>query len=390
MEYRTLGKTNEKVSILGFGAMRLPTLNSNNQINEKLASEILSYGIDNGINIIDTAYSYHYKDVSGQAGNSEPFLGEFLEKGYREKVLLSTKLPSWNVEKEEDLEFYLNEQLKRLKTDYFDIYLLHALNEKNWEIYKESNVFDFIDTVLSDGRIKHIGFSTHSDFEKLVEIVDDYDKWEVVLTQVNYLDSNYQSGVNGLNFLKEHNIGNMIMEPLRGGRLVENIPPDIQNMWNSSKIKRSPVEWAFQYLWDMENVDCVLSGMNSMSQVKENIELASKSKERPLTEEDRFLIEDVAREYKFRKGNDCSECGYCMPCKEGINIPHCFREYNIAKILDNPSTTAMHYFTYYDDNALAHNCKECADCKSICPQMMNIPEELKKVSAYFGYEFNHF
>ena len=390
MQYRELGKTGEKVSILGFGAMRLPTLNSNAQINEKLASEILSYGIDNGINIIDTAYSYHYSDVSGSAGTCEPFLGEFLQNGYREKVLLSTKLPSWFVEKEEDLEFYLNEQLKRLQTDSIDIYLLHAVGSENWENYKSANVLEFMDTVLSDGRVKHIGFSTHGDFETLLRVVDDYDKWEVALTQMNYLDETYQTGIDGLNFLKSCGIGNMVMEPLRGGRLVQNIPQNIKDIWNRSEVKRSPVEWALQYLWNMENVDCVFSGMNSLEQVKENIEIASRSLANTISENDQKIIKDVANQYRTQKGNDCTTCGYCMPCPNGINIPHCFREYNIAKILNNPSGSAMQYFTYYGDEVLAHHCTYCDDCVNMCPQMINIPEELEKVTEYFGETFKHF
>lgn len=391
MEYRQLGNTNEKVSILGFGAMRLPTVEGNNsQIDYKKSSEIFSYGIDNGINIIDTAYSFHANEVHGKAGNSEPFLGEFLETGYREKVYLQTKCPSWLINTEADLEKYLDHQLERLKTDYIDNYLLHGVNNENWQNYKNANVIEFLDNALSDGKIKHVGFSTHGTFETLLVLTMDYDKWEIGLTQMNYLDETYQTGIEGLDYLASMNIGTEVMEPLRGGRLVENIPDEIMKMWDTSEEKRSPLEWALQYLWDMENVNCVFSGMQSLEQVKANIEIASRSKANMISENDKRLIKDVATEYKQHKGNDCTSCGYCMPCPNGINIPHCFREYNIGNILNNPKASAMQYFTYFEDNALAHNCTLCGDCTSMCPQALNIPKEMKKVKSFFGEEFNHF
>lgn len=181
MLYRKLGKTKEKVSILGFGSMRLPTINSNEKINEEKASEMITYGIDNGINIIDTAYSYHGSKL-GNSGNSEIFLGKFLKEGYRDDILLVTKSPTWLMNKKEDFDYYLNEQLKKLQTDHIDIYLMHSLTENVWKDMKNLEVMEFMDNALASGKIKHIGFSSHTDLFSLAEIIDDYNKWEVGLT----------------------------------------------------------------------------------------------------------------------------------------------------------------------------------------------------------------
>lgn len=390
MKYRTLGKTGEKVSILGFGAMRLPHFEKNDQINTKKSDEIISYGIENGINLIDTAYSYHAEDL-GSKGNCESYVGNFLkENSYREDVLLSAKLPSWLINKKEDMETLFESQLKDLKTDYIDIYLLHTLTEDFWKMYKSFDVFEFMDKLLEDGRVKHIGFSSHTEMDMIVDITDDYDKWEVALTQMNYLDERYQSGLEGINYIHDLGLGNMIMEPLRGGRLVQNVPKDIMNLWNTSEIKRTPAEWAFQYLWNMEQIDTVLSGMNNMEQIKENIKIANNSEPNMISINDQDLIREVAWEYKTRKGNDCTGCQYCMPCPNGVDVAGCFREYNIAMMLDNPAGSAMQYFSLVADGSRAENCTHCDDCLNHCPQMINISEDLKKVKDLFGTDYDYF
>lgn len=388
MLYNKLGKTNLEVSRLGFGTMRLPTTGSNDEIIESEASEMLTYGIENGINIIDTAYPYHSKTLDG-SGKSETFVGEFLkENNYREDILLSTKSPSWAIEKKEDFDFYLDEQLKKLQTDYIDIYLLHSLTVPDWEKVKGLDVLDFLDDCLTTGKVKHVGFSSHIEVDYLIEIIDEYPKWEVVMTQMNYLDEYYQSGVMGLDYLKETNIGSMIMEPLRGGRLVQNIPKEVQTLWDSADVKRTPVEWALQYLWNRDDVDCVLSGMTSLNQVKENIEIANKIDE--ISENDQELIREVARTYRTFLGNNCTRCGYCMPCPHGVDIINCLTEYNIAHMLNDPKASAMQYFSLIDDDSRADSCVQCMECIPFCTQMLDIPEELVKVHEYFGSEFDHF
>ena len=388
MLYNKLGKTNLEVSRLGFGTMRLPTKDSNDNIVEDEASKMLEYGIENGINIIDTAYPYHSATLDG-SGNSETFVGKFLkENSYREEILLSTKSPSWAIEEKQDFDFYLDEQLKKLQTDYIDIYLLHSLTVPDWEKVQNLDVLDFLDDCLSSGRVKHVGFSSHIEVDYLIEILDEYPKWEVVMTQMNYLDEYYQSGVMGLDYLKEVNVGSVIMEPLRGGRLVQNIPPEIQELWKSAEVKRTPVEWAMQYLWNRDDVDCVFSGMTSLEQVKQNVEIAST--EDIISENDQELIREVARTYRTFLGNSCTRCGYCMPCPHGVDIINCLTEYNIAHMMQNPKASAMQYFSLIDDDSRADSCVDCKECIPYCTQMLDIPAELQKVYEYFGSEFDHF
>ncbi|WP_296805383.1 aldo/keto reductase [uncultured Methanobrevibacter sp.] len=388
MLYNKLGKTNLEVSRLGFGTMRLPTKDSNDNIVEDEASKMLEYGIENGINIIDTAYPYHSATLDG-SGNSETFVGKFLkENSYREEILLSTKSPSWAIEEKQDFDFYLDEQLKKLQTDYIDIYLLHSLTVPDWEKVQNLDVLDFLDDCLSSGRVKHVGFSSHIEVDYLIEILDEYPKWEVVMTQMNYLDEYYQSGVMGLDYLKEVNVGSVIMEPLRGGRLVQNIPPEIQELWDSAEVKRTPVEWAMQYLWNRDDVDCVFSGMTSLEQVKQNVEIASTKD--IISENDHELIREVARTYRTFLGNSCTRCGYCMPCPHGVDIINCLTEYNIAHMMQNPKASAMQYFSLIDDDSRADSCVDCKECIPYCTQMLDIPAELQKVYEYFGSEFDHF
>ena len=388
MIYNTLGKTGLEVSRLGFGTMRLPTKADNADIDESEASKMLSYGIENGINIIDTAYPYHSKELDGN-GNSEKFVGEFLkENTLRDEILLQTKSPSWLMEKRTDFDYYLDIQLEKLQTDYIDIYLLHSLTEPDWFKVRDLDVLDFLDDCLSSGKVKHVGFSSHIEVDYLIEILDEYPKWEVVLTQMNYLDEYYQSGIMGLDYLKQINVGSMIMEPLRGGRLVNNIPLEVQNLWNQAETKRPPVEWALQYLWNRDDVDCVLSGMTSLEQVKENIEIASRIDN--ISENDQELIREVTRTYRTFLGNRCTRCGYCMPCPPGVDIINCLTEYTIAHMMNDPKASAMQYFSLIDDDSRADSCIDCKECIPFCTQMLDIPSELQKVYEYFGSEFDHF
>ena len=388
MLYNELGKSGLEVSRLGFGTMRLPTKGSNDNIDEAEASKMLEYGIENGINIIDTAYPYHSETLEG-SGNSERFVGKFLkENSLRDEVLISTKSPSWAIEEKSDFDMYLDEQLEKLQTDYIDIYLLHSLTVPDWEKVKNLDVLDFLDEALSSGKVGHVGFSSHIEVDYLIEIIDEYPKWEVVLTQMNYLDEYYQSGIMGLDYLKQENIGSMVMEPLRGGRLVNNIPQEVQKLWDMAETRRTPVEWAFQYLYNRDDVDCVLSGMNSLDQVKQNIQIASTIDE--ISQNDQEIIREVARTYRTFLGNRCTRCGYCMPCPHGVDIINCLTEYNIAHMMGDPKASAMQYFTLIDDDSRADSCIDCKECIPFCTQMLDIPAELQKVYEYFGSEFDHF
>jgi predicted aldo/keto reductase-like oxidoreductase len=387
MKYRALGKTGIKSSILGLGAMRLP-LNSSNpeDVDIDETGNMVEYAIEQGINMFDTALVYHTTDRS-KPGVSETIMGELL-KPYEDEVYLSTKMPSWNITSWDYFDKTLDYQLGQIQKDSMDLFFIHSIKDSYYHNIKEKGLYDFIDRAIDDGRIKHVGFSTHGSNSLLNEILNDYDKWEFCLTQVNYIDNEKNPGLDGLKKLSKLNIGTMIMEPLRGGRLVQNIPKEVQTLWDSADVKRTPVEWALQYLWNRDDVDCVLSCMNSLEQVKENIRIAST--EDIISENDHELIREVARTYRTHLGNDCTRCGYCMPCPHGVDIINCLTEYNIAHMMGDPKASAMQYFSLIDDDSRADSCIQCMECIPFCTQMLNIPEELVKVHEYFGSEFDHF
>ncbi len=276
MILRKMGKTGEEVSALGFGCMRLPTL-QDGKIDLPEATKMLRFAIDNGVNYVDTAWGYHN-------GESEPFVGEALKDGYRERVHLATKLPSWLIKTREDMDHYLDEQLKRLQTDSIDFYLIHALNRRFWKNLKENDLFDFMDKALNQGKIKHIGFSFHDTLEVFKEIVDSYN-WEFCQIQYNYVDLKYQAGAEGLRYASKKNMGIVIMEPLRGGRLANRVPPEVADLWKSAPKKRTPAQWALRWLWNDPDIGVVLSGMSNMEQVEENIETAKRAVPESLTPE---------------------------------------------------------------------------------------------------------
>lgn len=380
--YRTFGKTEEKVSILGFGCMRLPIIEGNPEnINEPLATEMLHYAIDHGVNYIDTAYPYHGASAAA-GGMSELFVGNVLKDGYRDQVHLSTKLPSWLIEKKEDLNYYLDEQLKRLQTDRIDFYLLHGLGENTWSTLKELDVLEFLDSALEDGRIRYAGFSYHDEAPLFKEIVDSYN-WSFAQIQYNYMDENFQAGKEGLDYMAAQNLGTVIMEPLRGGCLTNNIPPDIQAVWDKAPVKRSPAEWALHFLWDQPEVDVVLSGMSTIEQVIENINIAERGQANSLTSEEKSLIQEVKDTYTERIHAGCTGCNYCMPCPNGVDIPMNLNLLNDLYIYQNMEKPAGGYAFLKAKNANASVCDDCGECEEKCTQKLKIREYLKEAAATF-------
>ncbi|RAP50384.1 MAG: hypothetical protein BZ136_01490, partial [Methanosphaera sp. rholeuAM74] len=324
MNYRKLGKTGIKASILGFGAMRLP-LNSQNpeDIDIKETKLMLDYAVEHGINIFDTALVYHTTDRS-KPGKSETTLGKLLNTGYHEKMHISTKMPSWNITSWEYFDKTLDLQLERLQTDQIELFYIHSIKDTYYQQIKDSGLYEFIDRALDDGRIKHPCFSTHGSLELLNQILEDYDKWKCVLTQLNYLDEEDNTGLEGVRTIHKKKIATMIMEPLRGGQLVQKQPQQVQELFDKSAKDYTPIEWAFNYLWDKSEVDCVLSGMNNLQQVKENIETADKYHDGMLDEADHQTLRQVRTEYDKLQNIPCTACNYCMPCPFGVNIPKCF------------------------------------------------------------------
>ncbi|NLX70834.1 MAG: aldo/keto reductase [Clostridiales bacterium] len=376
MYYREFGNLGFKISTFGIGCMRLPLLlqpdgsTDPSKIDEDEAIKMIRYGIDNGVNYIDTAYGYH-------GGNSEIVTGKALKDGYREKVKLATKLPVWLANSYEDFGKLLDEQLAKLQVDYIDFYLLHALNKNSWEKVKDMGVLEFLDKAVEAGKIKHPGFSFHDELPVFKSIIDSYD-WKMCQIQLNFLDENYQAGVEGLRYAGSKNIPVVIMEPLRGGRLARNIPEDILKVWNSYHIKRSPVEWAFRWLYNFPEVTVILSGVSTMEQLKENIEIFKNAAPNSMTEEELELVAQVKAIYESRTKVDCTACNYCMPCPSGVDIPRIFSLYNTASMFNEYAEQSKHYERLIEENKDASNCVECSQCEGACPQNIAIIDMLKE------------
>jgi len=352
--------------------MRLPIIGDDySQVDEEKTIEMIRYAIDHGVNYVDTAYPYHM-------GNSERVVGRALSEGYRERVFLATKSPVWQVERYEDFERYLDEQLERLRTDYIDMYLMHTLNEVNWTKIKELRFWDFFEKAKSEGKIKFAGFSFHDKYPIFREIVDGYDGWDFCQIQLNYMDVNYQAGVKGLKYASSKGLAVVIMEPLKGGKLAR-LPSRALEILRKSGRDWSPVEWAFRWLANFPEVSTILSGMSSLDQVKENIEIVSCAMPGSLTEQDLKVLDEVRRTIESLAVINCTECGYCMPCPNGVNIPGNFRLYNETIVFEDLWWGRWVYGWFEAGKTSASFCIECGECLRRCPQKLDIPALLKKV-----------
>jgi len=378
MLYRRMNNVVSDLSILGFGCMRLP-VTKGGDIDEKQASEMLRYAIDHGVNYVDTAYPYH-------KGESEPFLGRALQGGYREKVFLATKLPSWLIKSRADMDHYLDEQLKRLQTDHIDFYLVHGLMKPFWENLQSLGITDFLDDAIADGRIKYAGFSFHDELALFKEIVDAY-HWTFCQIQYNFTDEQNQAGTEGLRYAADRGLGIVVMEPLRGGMLTKEIPA-INKIWEKAVVRRSLSEWALRWVWNHPEVTVVLSGMSSFEQVEKNVAYAENGFANSLSREELSLFGEAETEYKRRIKVPCTGCRYCMPCPSNVSIPECFEMYNQGCMFDAPEVAGVNYGflggMFSGSPGFASQCQECQECEKKCPQGIPIREELKKVAAYFG------
>jgi predicted aldo/keto reductase-like oxidoreductase len=376
MLYRKLGSTGEDVSILGLGCMHLPVMNGQyNKVDTDRAISLIQKAIDNGINYIDTAYPYHN-------GQSEKIIGDALNGGYREKVFIADKLPSWLIQKRTDMDQYLEKQLERLQTEQIDFYLLHSVKKDYWSNLESLGVLEFLDDAVKDGRIKYTGFSFHGEIELFFDIIDSYN-WDICQVQYNIVDENYQAGREGIRYASSRGVGVVIMEPLRGGTLVKKVPLEVQEIWAGAVVKRNPVEWALRYLWDQEEVDVVLSGMTTFEDLDENLDIAKHGLSNTLTSIEKEIIKEVRLAYKGRKKIDCTQCGYCMPCPYGVNIPANFEQLNHVYMFQDTTNSRMNYYMLLEEGERASSCIECGDCEKLCPQMVTIQKTLKKVRETF-------
>src|SRR4030043_188363 len=308
MQYRKFGKLDWKVSALGFGAMRLPVIGEDqSKIDEPEAIKMIRHAADNGVNYIDSAYLYHM-------GKSEVLVGKALKDGYRQKMKIATKLPARIVEKAEDFDRILNEQFQRLDIDMIDFYLLHGLNTEGWAKVRDFGVLKWAEQQMAKGRIGRLGFSFHDSYDVFKEIIDSYDNWVLAQVLYNYMDENEQAGRKGVEYAAGKGIAVVVMEPLRGGKLAKDPPPEpVARVLKEAKRRMRGVEWAFNWLWNQPEISVTLSGMSTMEQVVENLRIASRfSGPGTLKADDLEVIEKIKEAYKSLSPIPCTACRYCV------------------------------------------------------------------------------
>ena len=382
MLYRKVPKTGDELSILGFGCMRLPQ--KDGRIDEERATRQIRHAIDGGVNYVDTAWPYH-------GGESEPFVGRALAQGYRERVKLATKLPTWLVKTRSDMDRFLDAQLQKLATPRIDYYLVHSLNGGNWDAMAALGVGDFLDRAQADGRIGNAGFSYHGLREDFKRVAAAY-PWQFCQIQYNYLDEDRQAGTEGLLHAAAQGLAVIVMEPLRGGTLAAPAPPAIDALWRESGKRRTPAEWALRWIWNHPEVTVVLSGMNDEAQVEENLRIAADALPGALTAAETDLVARVGRKYREIMKVACTGCGYCQPCPSGVDIAGCFDAFNALHTFGkSPQEAGFQYVLRVSGMlsgtpAWASLCYQCRDCIEKCPQSLQIPDLLEQVVAEFEGE----
>jgi len=371
--YREMGKTGDKVSILGYGCMRFPK--KEGRFDEARIARQVIYAIEQGVNYFDTAYIYSH---------SETILGKILAKGYRDQVRLATKLPLFLVHSRGEMESILHTQLKRLQTDHIDYYLMHAINSlEGWQRLKRLGVEEFLFQAQRSGKINHIGFSYHGDRYQFKKIIDDY-SWDCCLIQYNYMDEHSQAGKEGLKYAAAKGIGVVVMEPLRGGLLASKVPPRVRELFNRAEVERTPAEWALRWVWNHPEVAVALSGMNEEAQIEENIRIAGSAYPNSLSAGELQVISRARDLFSEKLKVNCTGCGYCMPCPAGVNIPACFAYYNDIYIygVKSPRNSYLGMLGGMDGGtpAYASLCRQCGHCEKHCPQGLPIRKHLKEAA----------
>ena len=388
MVKRLVKKNGDEIFPLGIGAMRLPT--KNNSIDRESAQEFILYAIENGVNYIDTAYAYH-------GGESESFLGDILSLTgadgvkYRDKVKLSTKLPSWMVRSREDMDAFLNEQLRKLQTDFIDYYYVHSVDLSTILRLKDLGLYEFLESARNDGKIRNIGFSYHGSPHEFKTLIDDF-PWDMVLVQYNYLDVNAQAGIRGIQYAYENDIAVFVMEPLKGGLLAGELPPEVSALFDEVDSSKSSVDWALSWVFNQKEITCVLSGMGSLDQMKENMAIAERVEIGSLSDDELDVLDKAQGIFNSMMKINCTGCGYCLPCPKGVNIPDCFNVYNEKYLFNKKAFGVLPHamVNYYmvvggitNKQASAGLCNHCGRCKRLCPQSLDIPNELDRVKSEF-------
>jgi predicted aldo/keto reductase-like oxidoreductase len=381
MLYRPLGRTGVDVSVLGFGCMRLPVIDHKpDQIDYPKAAELLHYAIEHGVNYVDTAYFYHGVNF-GAAGASEPFLGEALSGGWRDRVNLATKLPVGLVRERADMDRLLAEQLERLKTDRLDFYLLHGLSGESWARVRDLGVIEFLESARDRGLIRFPAFSFHGKAEDFVRICDEYDDWAFGQIQYNYMDIGFQAGYSGLRHAADKGMGVVVMEPLKGGKLAANLPAELDGIFSAREEGWTPAEWALRFVWNESGVSMLLSGMNEIDQLAENLRVAEQASADSLTTDQLSVYGSARLALAERIKADCTACRYCMPCASGVDIPDVLAALNNAAMWEDSNAWLTGYTAV---KGKANLCSACGACEGVCPQGLPIPQLMKDAVETFG------
>ena len=379
MNYRINPKTGQKHSLLGFGAMRLPKNKDGSPgIDREEAVRLIRHAIDSGVNYIDTAFTY-------DEGGSEETVAQALRDGYGDKVMVATKLPTMRLRKAEEHEAFLAESLRRLERDSVDFYMLHGMKERYWPTVQRLDTVSFLKQKKAEGKIKNMGFSYHGETFALFKEILDYAPWDFVQIQLNYMDADFQAGVEGLRYAASKGIAVIIMEPLKGGKLTTNIPPAILRYMDNFEEKRTPADWGLRWVANFPEVTTILSGMSSFAQLTENIEILSQADAGCLGETELSIIAEMADAYRALIPYPCTACGYCRnDCPQQIEIPLIIGMRNEASMFD------CHAGIRYEISHMIRKppslCIDCKKCEEVCPQQLKVSDIMKECKTHYEEE----
>lgn len=383
MELRNLGSTGIKVSPLGIGMMRLPLegggqgFTSSRGADFAAGIELLRHAIDSGVNYLDTAFNYLH-------GESEKVVGKALADGYRDKVTIATKCPIWMLKEPGDFDSLLAKQMGRLGVDHIDVYLLHCVMQGDWRNkVLPTGAVESLVRAKEDGRVGAIGFSFHDTTDFFKEVVD-YAPWDVCQMQLNYLDREFQGGLTAAEYAASKGMGVIAMEPLRGGHLV-NVPSRVADVFHEANPDRTPIEWAFDFLWNRPEISLLLSGMTYKEQVDENVAYAERGHVGMLSDEELKVYDRAVEAFKSYDTIPCTGCNYCTGCPEGVTIPYNFQTYNQWVLSGDMDRARWEWEVSIPLNgARANECTQCRTCVERCPQHIDIPTQLQRVTALFS------